>query len=377
MKNINLDYASHTPMDERVLAEYCRIERGFAGNVMAANTIGRESRTEMERATNGIANLLGISPQEIIYTSGTSEANNLAIKGIAKAYGHVGRHILSTCLEHPSVSGTLAALVGYEIELLRVLPSGAVDLAHLKSAIRADTVLVCVSAVDSELGVLQPLEGIAEIVKAFPNCHLHIDAAQAVGKISINVGALMKTASTLCFSPHKFYGPNGVGVLAKREGVVLEPIIHGGSSLSIYRGGTPVLSLAVAAYAALEIAVAEMATRLDIVRELRDYVLHAINDENLMRCGIRINTPIENASPYILNLSAVGITGAEMQAELDRRGICVSVKSACSTDRAPSRAVLAVTGNKKNARESFRVSFCHLTSKHEVKAFISALGDII
>ena len=350
---INFDYASHTPADERVIAEFCRVERDFPGNALATHNAGRAAAAEMARATSGVANLLGVKPHEIIFTSGASEANNLAIKGIAKAYRHVGKHILSTCLEHPSVSGTLAALQlsGYETELLRILPNGKIDIEHLQTAIRKDTVLICVSAVDSELGAIQPVAQILELLAAHPHCHLHVDAAQAVGKIPVKLSG----PSTFCISPHKFHGLGGVGVLVKREGIVLEPLIHGGSGTTIYRSGTPVVSLAASTYTALEIALGEMDCRLETVRKLREYTIEA-----LRRTGIntRINSPCDG-SPYILNLSVPGIKGMDFQAQLDKRGICVSVKSACSADNAPSRAVMAISRDKKIAQCSWRISFDH------------------
>jgi len=369
---INLDYASHTPVDERVLAEFCRVEREFAGNVIAAHTMGLQAKAEMERITTGIANLLGVKPQEVIFTSGASEANNLAIKGITKAYEHVGKHILSTCLEHPSVSGVLSVLQqqGYEVELLRILPTGVVDLEHLKSAIRPDTVLVCVSAVDSELGVIQPIKEIAKVLAKHQHCHLHIDGAQAAGKLPLQYNM----PSTFCFSSHKFYGICGIGVLVKREGVVLEPLIHGGTSTTIYRSGTPTLSLAAATYKALEIAMQEMDKRLKTVRELQNYVLDALK----LLPKVRINSPLDtsNVSPYILNISVPGIKGTYFQRALDRHGICVSVKSACSTEHAPSRPVMAISRDKKNALCSWRISFSHLTTTQEIDIFLTAFKNI-
>jgi len=365
---INLDYASHTPANPTVLAEFCRIEQEFPANVMAAHALGQKAMAEMTRITNGIANLLGVSPTEIIFTSGASEANNLAIKGIAKAYAHVGKHILSTCLEHPSVGGSLAALalMGYEIELLKILPNGEIDLGHLKTAIRQDTVLVCISSVDSELGVIQPVAEIKKILENHPHCHLHIDAAQSVGKMNIPLNG----ASTFCFTPHKFYGLCGIGVLVKRANVVLEPLIHGGKSTTIYRSGTPTLALAAAALKALELAFAEMETRLEVVNNLRKSVLTSIQNAK-----VRINSPADS-SPYILNISVTGIKGVDFQSALNRHGICVSVKSACSTDNAPSRPVMAISRDKKNAIYSWRISFSHLTTVAEIDKFNNAFQEI-
>ncbi|MCL2378291.1 MAG: aminotransferase class V-fold PLP-dependent enzyme [Defluviitaleaceae bacterium] len=358
---IYLDYASHTPVSEAVLEAFCEAERRFTGNPLSTHAPGRAAGQELSRITGVIAELLQVNPDEIIFTSGASEANNLAIKGIARGYGYKGRHILSTCLEHPSVSGTLSALQddGFEIELVRILPTGTIDLEHLKSAIRPDTILLCISAIDSELGVVQPIGEISKIVEEHPNCHLHIDAAQAIGKIHVD----MHKASTMCFSPHKFYGLPGSGVLVKREGVVLEPLIHGGG-WGIYRGGTPALGLATACHKALELALANLDNRLAKVTSFREYLV-----ENLARYPkVRINSP--EGSPYILNLSVRGVKAAVFTAALDKHGVCVSIKSACSTDNAPSRPVMAVSQDRQNALCSWRISLSHMTEISELDGFM-------
>ncbi|MCL2199903.1 MAG: aminotransferase class V-fold PLP-dependent enzyme [Defluviitaleaceae bacterium] len=371
---INLDYASHTPASEAVLEEFCRVERECAGNALSAHGLGRAAHAELTRATEGIASLLNVKPQEIIYTSGASEANNMAIKGIANAYAHMGKHILSSCLEHPSVSGTLTYLAekGWEIELLKIQPNGKIDTTHLKSAIRPDTVLICTNAVDSELGAIQDFVFLTKSGQALQTCHmsglfplLHVDYAQAMGKVNL---PLPGDFSTLCFSPHKFYGLGGFGVLVKREGVVLEPLIHGGTSSAqtLYRAGTPSPAHAAACYTALKIALADREKNLKTVQELREYVIKKLPDT------VKINSP-PDGSPYILNLSTDNIKGREMQSKLNDRGIAISVKSACSTDNAPSRPVFAITGEKKRALNSWRLSFSHLTKKQELDVFISEI----
>jgi len=365
--SIYLDYASHTPASEAVLEAFFEAERRFLGNPLSKHHAGREAGQELSRITQAIAGLLHVNPTEIIFTSGASEANNLAIKGIARAYSYKGRHILSTCLEHPSVSGTLAALkdMGYEIELVRILPNGTIDLEHLGSAIRPDTILFCISAVDSELGAIQPVAEISKIVEKYPDCHLHIDAAQAFGKID-KIRFDMHKASTMCFSPHKFYGLAGSGVLVKRDGVVLEPLIHGGGA-SLYRGGTPALGLATACYVALEQALENLGNRLAKVTNLREYLVKNLTQYPLTR----INSP-QDGSPYILNLSVKSVKAADFTAELYKHGICVSIKSACSTDNALSRPVMAVSRDKQNALSSWRISLSHMTEACELDAFMQA-----
>ena len=363
-----LDYSANTPVDEEVLQCFCEAERRYPGNANAHHQAGAAAKAAINEATRSIARCLGAPPAGIIYTSGASEANNLAVKGLAALGGTAGRHILSTPLEHSSVSGSLEALQkkGYEVELLDILPDGTVDLADLKKRLRPDTVLVAVTAVDSELGVVQPIAEIAELLKAYPNCHFHVDATQAVGKIPVQFEGM----DTMSLTAHKFYGLNGIGVLIKRLGLALPPLIHGGESTTPYRSGTPTVALACSLALALEKATAELPARVATVRSLND----RLRTELSRYPKVRINSPA-NAVPHILNLSVQGVKGSVFQRELDARGVCVSVKSACSSDGLPSRAVLAVSQDRRNALSSWRISLSHLTTEEEVTGFLHAFAD--
>lgn len=309
-----LDYSANTPVDEEVLQCFCEAERRYPGNANAHHQAGTTAKAAINEATGSIARCLGAPPAGIIYTSGASEANNLAVKGLAALGGAAGRHILSTPLEHSSVSGSLEALQkqGYEVELLDILPDGTVDLADLKQRLRPDTVLVAVTAVDSELGVVQPIAEIAELLKAYPNCHFHVDATQAVGKIPVQFEGM----DTMSLTAHKFYGLNGIGVLVKRLGLALPPLIHGGESTTPYRSGTPTVALACSLALALEKATAELPARAATVRSLSD----RLRTELSRYPKVRINSPA-NAVPHILNLSVQGVKGTVFQRELDTRGV--------------------------------------------------------
>lgn len=363
-----LDYSANTPVDEAVLQCFCEAERRYPGNANAHHQAGAAAKAAINEATRSIARCLGAPPAGIIYTSGASEANNLAVKGLAALGGTAGRHILSTPLEHSSVSGSLEALQkkGYEVELLDILSDGTVDLADLKKRLRPDTVLVAVTAVDSELGVVQPIAEIAELLKAYPNCHFHVDATQAVGKIPVQFEGM----DTMSLTAHKFYGLNGIGVLIKQLGLALPPLIHGGESTTPYRSGTPTVALACSLALALEKAAAELPARVATVRSLND----RLRTELSRYPKVRINSPA-NAVPHILNLSVQGVKGSVFQRELDARGVCISVKSACSSDGLPSRAVLAVSQDRRNALSSWRISLSHLTTEEEVTGFLHAFAD--
>ncbi|MGN1117865.1 MAG: cysteine desulfurase family protein [Acutalibacteraceae bacterium] len=362
---IYLDYSANTPCDERVLDTYLHTEKSYIGNPNSNHSAGREANAALSQITESIAARLGVQPAEIIYTSGASEANNLGIKGIARTSRHYGKHIISTPLEHASVSGPLTYLQeqGYEIDLVNIGRDGKIDLEHLRELLRKDTVLVAVCAVDSELGTVQPIHEIADILKDFPNCRFHVDATQAIGKVDFSFEGI----DTACLAAHKFYGLNASGILLKRKELIIEPLIHGGVSTTLYRSGTPTLALAAALDTALALALRELTERNRIVQSYNTVLRNAL----LAYPKVRINSP-DNAIPHILNISVQGVKASTFQSALDKAGVCVSVKSACSVEGTPSRAVFAVSRDRKNALSSWRISLSHLTTEDEIARFLKA-----
>lgn len=360
---IYLDYSANTPVDPTVLEVFVRTERDFIGNPNSAHLAGMAAKDRLAEVTETIAGLLNVRASEIIYTSGASEANNLAVKGIARAQRNYGKHIISTALEHSSVSGPLTWLQeqGYEIDLVNIGGDGRIDMQHLKELLRKDTVLVAVTAVDSELGVIQPIREISEIVHGSSNAQLHVDATQAIGKMPFSFEGI----DTASLSAHKFYGLNGSGILYKRKDLVIDPLIHGGSGTTLYRSGTPTLALAISLAEALRLA-------LEALPERRNQVLllnEALRDALKRYPGVRINSP-DDAVPHILNVSVSGVKGMRMQQSLSEKGVCVSVKSACSVEGTPSKAVFAISKDRKNALSSWRISLSHLTTSQEISAFL-------
>lgn len=361
--NFYFDYTANTPADSRVIDYFCAVEKSLVGNANSHHGAGFAAKQIVDEATQKISRKLNWLPEEIIYTSGASESNNTAIRGIAHAKRHVGKHIITTPLEHTSVSAPLTALqeAGYEIDMVQIGTDGKVNLEDLRSLIRRDTILMTVTAVDSELGTVQPVEEIAKIVKTFGNCLLHVDATQAVGKIPFDFGV----ADTVSFAPHKFFGLNGCGILLKKKSLIIEPLIAGGASTTMFRSGTPTVSLNASVACALDLALDEFGVRLERVR-----TLNALLRERLAKYDfVRVNSP-EGAVPHILNISVKGVKGSDFQKKLDENGVCVSVKSACSTDSLPSRAVFAVSRDRKNALSSWRISISHLTTDADVDDFM-------
>lgn len=359
---IYLDYSANTPVSPRVLQSFTDAAARYVGNPNSNHPVGLAAKAAIDEATARIAAALGVQPDEIIYTSGASESNNTAIRGILHASRHIGRHVLTTPLEHPSVSGCLTAAMerGYEIDMLSVGHDGRIDPEEVRSLLRPDTVLVAMTAVDSELGTVQPVREVARALRGVANCCLHVDATQTIGKLPFSFDEV----DTVSFAPHKFGGIVGSGVLFKRHGLAIEPLIYGGTSTTLYRSGTPAAALAVSTAEAVCAAMGGMEDNTAIVRghnaRLRDFFARYPK--------VQLNSP-DDAIPHILNLSVEGVRGTSFQQALAAAGICVSVKSACAVEGTPSRAVMAVSRDRKRALSSFRISLSHLTTADELLEF--------
>ena len=368
MPMIYLDYAAHTPTDEAVLEAFTQASREYIANPNSPYPAGVAAKARLDEATQHMAALLRVKDTEIIYTSGASESNNLAIKGIAEKYKKYGRHIITTPLEHSSVNGPLTYLQqrGFETEYVDLTQDGTVDLDHLKSLLRSDTVLVSVCGVDSEIGLRQPIAQIAALLAERPHCFFHTDATQAVGKIPVS----FEGVDLASFAPHKFFGLCGCGVLVRKEAVMLEPQIHGGISTTPFRSGTPALALVVAAERALALADAELETRYKAVELLNHRLKAGLGNIS----GIRINSTVASV-PHILNISIPGVRTEAIQAELAKHDIDVATKSACCAPGTVSRPVYALTHDKKAALATLRISLSHMTTAGDIDAFLVCLED--
>lgn len=363
-----LDYAANTPVDEEVLKTFNDTTLKYFANPNATHGLGVEVNEKINKTTDKIINLFNKntrldSNMEIVYTSGSSESNNLAIKGVAQTYKENGKHIISTFLEHSSVSSPLSYLKeqGYEIDIVGITSDGKVDLEELKRLIRDDTILVSVCYIDSEVGNIQPIQEIAELVSKYPKCFLHVDATQAIGKTEVDFNGV----DLISFSPHKFYGLNGFGGLIKKKDIVLEPLINGGTSTTIYRSGTPVVGQICALEKALELAFDNFKERYNYVTNLNE----KLRNKLLKYDNVKINTVSKN-NPYILNISVNGIKAVEFKKKLEEYGVCVSIKSACTVTITPSRIVMSMTRDRKRAFASWRISLSHLVAEEDIDKFL-------
>ena len=361
---IYLDYSATTPVNEEVLNTFNKVCRDYIGNPNSLHRLGKDANKLMNEATKQIASLLKVNETEIIYTSGATESNNLALKGVASFYKNRGKHIITTNLEHASIKETLNYLEkqGFNISYVNLLDNGLVDLSHLKSLITKDTILVSICYVDSEIGLKQPIMEIGKLLKAYPKVIFHVDGTQAVGKININLA----NVDLFSFSAHKFYGLKGIGCLIKKENIELESIIHGGKSNTIYRSGTPTLPLIISLAKALRLSFENLEIKYQKVLKLNQ----KIKKELKKYSEITINSN-EYSIPHILNISLNQIKPETFIRAMEKYEIYFSTKSACSLLDTFSTSLLALNKNEKEASTSIRISLSYLTTEQEIEQFLT------
>ena len=364
-----LDYSATTPVSEEVLESFCEVSRKYIGNPNSLHKLGTEANEMINKATNQIAKLLNVKPTEIIYTSGSSESNNLAIKGIAQKYKNRGNHIITTPFEHSSINGPLNYLTdnGFEVDIVKLDENGLVDIENLKSLIKDTTILVSINSVNSEIGLAQPIEEIGSILKEYPKLFFHVDMTQSIGKINIP----LDNVDLMSFSAHKIYGLKGIGCLIKKENINLEPLIHGGKSTTIYRSGTPAVGLICSISKALRLALENIDEKYNHVKKLNENL-----KENLKKYkDVYINSN-DYSIPFMLNISVLGIKPETLLHALEEDEIYISTQSACSSNTTLSKAVLSLTKNEKRAASSVRISLSYLTTQKDIETFLKSFDKI-
>lgn len=359
---IYLDYAATTPVDKRVLSTFNKVCLDYPGNSNSLHKLGMEAKELEDYTTERIKELLNLKDEEIVYTSGASEANNHVIKGVCSKYKSRGKHIITTFLEHSSVLSTVNYLAnqGFIVDYVKIKDDGQVDLEHLKKLLNNDTILVSICAVDSELGIKQPIEEISKIVSDYPKCFFHVDCTQAIGKIPLCFD-LMDFATC---SAHKIYGLKGIGLLIKKKNILLDNLIHGGKSSTVYRSGTPALPLIVSTMKALELVIPHIAENTSYVKELNRSILEFLKKYP----SILINST-SNSIYSIINISIPNIKPETFIHAMDNYDIYISTKSACSSTNTMSDSVYAVTKDRERAMHSIRISLSFKTTKEEIEEF--------
>ena len=360
---VYLDYSATTPVDSEVIRTFSKVCEDYWANPNSLHKEGVKANSLIDAATNQIANILGIKPSEVIYTSGASESNNMALKGICLKYQNRGKHIITTDFEHSSIYGPISYLQkqGFDVDFVKTLDNGKVDIEHLKSLIRDDTILVSITAVNSEIGIIEPIEEIGVLLRDYPKIFYHVDMTQSIGKMKIN----LKDIDLASFSAHKFFGVKGIGVLVKKENINIEPIIHGGKSTTIYRSGTPATPLIASISKALRLVSTDMDKHYTYVKDMNDRVRKELLKYDL----VKINSP-EDALPYILNISVLGVKPEVLLHALEEDDVYISTQTACSSKTDESKAVLALTKDSERSKSSVRISLSYKTTEEEINEFL-------
>ncbi|MDW8027105.1 MAG: cysteine desulfurase NifS [Armatimonadota bacterium] len=375
-KPIYLDYAATTPLDPKVLEAMMPYLTEKFGNPNSVHTYGREARLAVDEAREKIANLLNCQPSEIIFTSGGTESDNLALRGLAEAYRQKGNHIITTAIEHHAVLHTCKALEdkGFEVTYLPVDEHGLVYPEQVAEAIKERTILVSIMHANNEIGTIEPIEDIVKAVKERRHDVLvHTDAVQTVGHIPVDVQKL--GVDLLSFSAHKFYGPKGIGGLFVRRGVKLVPQMTGGGQERNRRSGTENVASILGAAKALEISVEEMPKELPRLQKLRDELI----TEVLKRIpDSRLNGHPTQRLPHNANFSFLGVEGEPLLLQLDMHGIAASSGSACSSGSLePSHVLLALGLSYEWAIGSLRLTIGRFTTYEQILRTIEVLTAIV
>ena len=378
MKKIYLDNAATTKIDDRVLEAMMPYLKDSFGNASSVHSYGRETKVLLEDARETIANFIGAKPAEIYFTSGGTEANNFALKGITFNNLGLRNHIISTPIEHSAVLDSLEYLkqrFGFEITFIPVNKYGEADLDYLKNAITNKTFLVCVMHSNNELGVINDIAKISEII-GNKNITLHTDSVQSIGKTNFNVNEINCNTATL--SAHKIYGPKGIGALYIRKGTAIDKFIHGGKQERDRRGGTENIPAIAGFKKAIEILIGQ--TDLDIkhYKKLKDYFILKLNSEFGEKITINSKTS-ENSLPNIVNLSfKEKIDSDTAIIKLDMKGIAVSSGSACTSGAVqPSHVLKAIGYDDEAAKSSLRISFGRENKMEEIDYLMEALMEIL
>ncbi|QBG46670.1 cysteine desulfurase [Verrucomicrobia bacterium S94] len=369
------DYAATTPPDDEVLKTFDAVNRNFWANPHALHRPGMRAEQLLEQARVQVLSLLGAENGfRCIFTSGATESNNMAIRGAANRFKSRGRHLITSAVEHPSVLTVFQSLEseGFEVTLLPVLDNGTVDPEELKAALRPDTTLISLMHVNNEVGAINDLPTLGKLIKENSNAVFHVDAAQSVGKLPVDLSKLR--VDMLTFSAHKFYGLKGSGALIFPEKMVFKPLLYGGGQEFGLRSGTADPARAAALAKALRLSLENWDEKLAKVSRLKCRIVEALTEIP----DVEINGSIDEGSPYIINCSVAGIKPETILQGLSEKGIYISTVSACSARQTiESGVVRAVTGSPERAQHSIRISLASITVQKEVDTLCATLSTII
>ena len=374
MPKVYLDHSATTPVRPEVARLVLEYMTEKFGNPSTLYFYGRDAKKALEKAREQVAALIKADPAELIFTSGGTEGDNLAILGIARAYADKGRHIITSAVEHYAALEACRSLEqqGFRLTVLPVDEDGRVSVAELEKALSSETILISIMHVNNEVGTIQPVEEIGRLARE-RDIIFHIDGVQSVGKVPVDVGALQ--ADLLTGSGHKIYGPKGTGFLYVRKGVKLAPLAWGGGQEKAYRPGTENVAGIVGLGLAAELAGQELHTEMPRLAALRNMLIQGLQ-ENIPDTAL--NGPQVGRVPTNANLRFSGVEGEALLRALDLKGICASSGSACSAGAVnPSHVLLAMGLSRAEAKSSLRMTLGRDNTEEQIAYVLEQLPPLI
>ena len=374
-KIIYFDNAATTKVDAQVLECFNKAHQDYFANPSSIHRIGQEANHILSRCKEDTLRLFNLNNHQIIYLSGATEANNLAIKGTALRYKNRGNHLITTTYEHPSVLEAFRQLekeFGFEVTYLNPNKDGVIELSELEQAIHKDTILVSIMAVNNEIGAINSIEQIADLLAKYPKILFHTDACQAIGKLDKAIN--FNKVDLITISAHKIHGMVGFGALIKKKNLELLPLLSGGGQEYNLRSGTNDLAGALAFKKTLELAISHQKERYDYVSHLADKLLEYLNMHGDL---FELNLP-NPINPYIINFSTLTKKGSVVVEALSNQGIMVSSVSACHSSKEKKSYVVESLGKSdKASNNTIRVSLDYTNTEEEINNFLSILDKII
>ncbi|WP_186578368.1 cysteine desulfurase family protein [Aquibacillus kalidii] len=370
---IYLDNSATTKPYPEVIDSFSQVAQQFYGNPSSIHSFGLRSERLLNQARKQAAHLIDVDESEIVFTSGGTEGNNMAIKGIAFAHQNRGKHIITSQIEHPSVLETCRSLEeqGFRVTYLPVNNNGVISPIDLEKAITEETILVSIMHVNNELGTIQPIQEVGQIVSKYPKVFFHVDHVQGFGKISLDFYDCLIDLVTI--SGHKIHGLRGTGILFVKKGTKISPLFHGGEQENKFRAGTENLASIVSMVKAVRLILEQQQIKSDQLRALSNKLKKSLKTIN----GIMINTPEKHAD-HIVNISIPGYKPEVIIHALAEKDIFISTKSACSSKQPDESAILVACGFDKEIRNSgLRISLSYENTIEEIEQFCTELQDVL
>ncbi|MBU8770072.1 cysteine desulfurase family protein [Cytobacillus oceanisediminis] len=371
---IYFDNSATTKPYKEVLESFIKVSSEYFGNPSSLHEFGGKAERLLMQAREQIAHLLNVKHNEVYFTSGGTESNNLAIKGTALMHRKRGRHIITTGLEHASVKEAMDQLkeLGFSISIIAPDKNGIVHAEDIEKEITPETILVSVMHVNNEIGSIQPIKKIGEMLKKHSRVLFHVDNVQGIGKVPLD---LYQASVDLCtISAHKFHGLKGNGVLFIRDGLRLSPLLSGGNQEWKMRSGTENVAGIVGMAKALRLTINNMERRLSQIISIKRYIFEEMNKIE----GITVHTPEKNSAPHIVNFSIEGFKAEVFVHALGERGIYISTTSACSSKKAAASSTLMAMGiPEKNAKSAVRISLSYDNTMEEAEVFVEAVKETV